>query len=78
MEDCTTPSADEEYCLEQPALPLPQGEVQDFINPVNRNGLEIVLIDVCITILTFFGIIRSYAKISCTKRVRLEDCKLLA
>lgn len=64
-----------EYILNQPAQQSPDG-VYHLDNPPNKNAQGLVPAGICMAIGSSVALLRTYSKLACTKKVRLEDCKL--
>jgi len=69
-----TPAQKEEF-LNGPGLRPPQGVVPDFDNPPNRNalGYSVLLLSICVS--TIVVLVRTWVRIFCLRKFRLEDCK---
>ena len=69
-----TPAQQIEF-LNGPGLKPPPGIVPDFDDPPNRNALcySILLLSICVS--TIIVLLRTWAKIFCVRKFRLEDCK---
>jgi hypothetical protein len=59
--------------LEMPAMPPPDGEVSNFVNPPNQNGMAIAIMIICIAVVVLCLAIRAYARVILLKRVEVQE-----
>jgi hypothetical protein len=61
--------------LNGPGLKPPLGVRPNFDDPPNRNALcySVLLLSICVS--TIVVLVRTWARIFCIKKFRLEDCK---
>jgi hypothetical protein len=59
--------------LAMPAAAPPPGMRPNFINPPNHNAASVALIIVCLTLATFFYMIRIYSKVILPRKLTVED-----
>ncbi|TRX98986.1 hypothetical protein FHL15_000328 [Xylaria flabelliformis] len=62
-----------EQLRNSPAAAPPVGIIPNYDNPPNNNRLALAVIILGISVTTIAGLIRFYAKVFCTRRIRLED-----
>ncbi|KAI1305649.1 hypothetical protein F5Y03DRAFT_406259 [Xylaria venustula] len=62
-----------ETIRDSPAATPPPGVIPNYDSPPNGNWLATITIFASIAITTFAFLIRSYSKVFCTKKVKLED-----
>jgi hypothetical protein len=58
-----------------PAMPAPEGQVQNLDNPPNGNDAVVAVYSVCLVITTAFVATRIYAKFIYLNSPRIVDCK---
>lgn len=61
--------------LEGPALAPPLGVLPQFSNPPNQNAMSYGIVVTGIVLAALAVVMRLYARLVCTKKMRLEDCK---
>jgi len=59
--------------LEMPAMPPPDGEVSNFVNPPNQNGMAIAIMTICLVSVVLCLSIRAYARVILLKRVQAQE-----
>ncbi|CAI6081636.1 unnamed protein product [Clonostachys chloroleuca] len=59
--------------LAMPAAKPPPGMMPNFVNPPNHNAASVALIIVCLTLATFFYMIRIYSKVIIPRKLTVED-----
>lgn len=62
--------------LDMPALQPPDGVTPNFDNPPNYNTSGYALCSFFLAVGSIAIILRTYARVFCAKKVRLEDCRL--
>lgn len=71
-------NSSDQDALNGPALPQPDGVVPNFDNPSKDNTAGYVLMSVYLALGTLAMLVRVYARIFCTRKVRIEDLLGLA
>lgn len=61
--------------LDMEAMPVPPGEVRDYDNPPNENGLAMAIITITLVIGTLCVILRGYARLYLLRKVQVEEGK---
>lgn len=65
-----------EAILDMEAMPLPEGEVRNFENPPNQNGLALAIITLTLAIGTLCVLLRAYARLYLLRKIQIEESKL--
>ncbi|KAK3935732.1 hypothetical protein QBC46DRAFT_396858 [Diplogelasinospora grovesii] len=63
--------------LAMPAMAPPAGEVSNFVDPPNQNGMAVAVMVVCITAVVLCLAVRAYARIILLKRVQVQEYLIL-
>ena len=66
-----------EAVMEMPILEPPKGEVSNFVNPPNQNGLAIGVTTACGTVVLICLAIRLYAKLGLMKKAQAQEYLVL-
>jgi hypothetical protein len=61
---------------ETPAFPPPPGVIPNFVNPDSQDTATIVLHTVCLTLTTFFIVMRVYTRHFISLWLGWDDCEL--
>lgn len=69
------PLAQQEAILNGPAHAPPPGVIPNLDSPPNNNALAVFAASICLVVSTVAFLIGAYAKIFCTKKIHIEDCK---
>lgn len=64
--------------LEMPAMAPPTGEVSNFINPPNQNGMAVGIMVLCVVVTTLCLLIRAYARLILLKRIQAQEYLIVA
>lgn len=64
--------------LAMPAMAPPDGEVSNFINPPNQNGMAIAVMAICTVVVVLCLVIRAYARLVLLKRIQVQEYLILA
>ncbi|KAF9872899.1 hypothetical protein CkaCkLH20_09762 [Colletotrichum karsti] len=64
--------------LEGPAMAPPDGEVSNFVDPPNENGLAIAIIAICLVVVVLCLAVRAYARLIILKRAQTQEYLILA
>lgn len=67
-----------EAVLDGPAMPPPEGEVSNFTDPPNQNGMAVAVMTVCIAVVVLCLATRAYARLVLLKRVQAQEYLILA
>lgn len=63
--------------LEGPAMAPPDGEISNFVDPPNQNGLAIGVIAACTSVVVICLAIRLYAQLVLMRRVQVQEYLLV-
>jgi hypothetical protein len=63
--------------LEMPAMAPPAGEVSNFINPPNQNGMAVAVMVICTIVVALCLLIRAYARVILLKRIQVQEYLIL-
>ena len=64
--------------LEGPAMAPPEGEVSNFVDPPNQNGLAIGVIAACTSVVVICLTIRLYAQLVLMRRAQVQEYLIVA
>ena len=71
------PPDQQEKILDGPSLEPPPGIIPNFDNPPSNNPLAYTVLTLCLVFAVFAASVRGYAKLFCTRQLRIEDCRFL-
>lgn len=63
--------------LDGPAAPPPDGEVSNFVDPPNNNGLAIGVMALCTAVVVICLAIRLYAKLGIIRKAQTQEYLIL-
>ena len=59
------------------AIPAPNGTTSNFVNPVDKGPTQIGVTSALLGIVVLFSVNRAHVKLILTKKITLDDSKLL-